>query len=275
MIRKNVLYIPKFSSNLVSLSKLLEDYKIIFSKKNAFVYQGNEIVAKTKIENGVFVSNNGKFDNKANLTSSVNVNERWHRRFNHANPSYLRNLKRRIKDYVIFDYNLKEKEKVCHPCLQGKAKELHFLSSNSKVNNLFDLIHSDVAYLDCESIGRNKYYISFIDDFSSFSWVIPFNSKSQVPQIIINFHKAVRNQYNAKIKCFRSDRGTEYMNETVQEYFADHGIRHETSASATHIQNGNSEVYNRIIGNSIRTLLIDSGLPKSLWAEALANANYV
>lgn len=275
MILKNVLYIPKFSCNLVSLSKLLKDYKITFSKKNALVYEGNVMVATTKIKHGVFVFDNIKIKNIANLVSSEKTNELWHRRFNHINPSYLKKLKHRIKDDAIFNYDSKQETKTCHPCLQGKAKEHHFPTSDSKARKAFDLIHSDVAYLECESIGRNKYYISFIDDYSSFSWVFPFRSKAQVPKIIINFHKSVKIQYNANIKCFRSDRGTEYTNQTVQDYFAENGIKHETSAPATPMQNGKSEVFNRVMGNGIRTLLVDSGLPKSLWGEALANVNYV
>ena len=75
-----------------------------------------------------------------------------------------------------------------------------------------------------------------------------FNSKSHVPQII----KAVRIQYNANIKRLRCDRGTEQLNETVQDFLANHGIGHETSAPVN-AEWHYSEANNRIIGNSIRT----------------------
>ena len=39
-------------------------------------------------------------------------------------------------------------------------------------------------------------------------------------------------------------------------------------------QNGKSEVFNRIIVDKVRTMLLESGLPKTLWAEALMCAVY-
>ena len=79
----------------------------------------------------------------------------------------------------------------------------------------------------------------------------PLLSMSQVPQIIINFIKAVRKQYNVNIKCFRSDKFTEYMNEAVKIFLAIHNIRHENSEQLTPMQTDTSEVYNRFIGNAI------------------------
>ena len=39
-------------------------------------------------------------------------------------------------------------------------------------------------------------------------------------------------------------------------------------------KNGKSEVFNRIIVDNVRTMLLESGLPKTLWAEALMCAVY-
>ena len=112
------------------------------------------------------------------------------------------------------------------------------------------------------TIDRGEYYTSFIKYHSSFSWVIPFNSKLKVPQITVNFMKAVRHLCNANMKRFDSNRVTENMNDTVQNFLNNHhGIRHETPAPMTPMQNRISDVYNRIIETAIRALLVNSDLP--------------
>jgi hypothetical protein len=47
---------------------------------------------------------------------------------------------------------------------------------------LLELIFSDVWGPACDSIGRNKYYVSFTDDFSKFIWIYLLKDKSKVFQ---------------------------------------------------------------------------------------------
>jgi len=52
----------------------------------------------------------------------------------------------------------------------------------------------------------------------------------------------------------------------------DRGIHHETTSPYTPEQNGDAERQNRSIFDRVRTVLIDAGLPLSLFAEAV---NYI
>jgi histone deacetylase 1/2 len=63
------------------------------------------------------------------------------------------------------------KETVCDACQQGKSHQLPYLKSFSVSNNPLDLIFSDVWDPAPTSVGRNNYYVSFIDDFSKFTWI--------------------------------------------------------------------------------------------------------
>ena len=83
----------------------------MFAKKCAHSYQGI-IAVKTRIRNGAFVFDKCNIKYKVNLTAKLAINNIGHRRFNHADPSYIRNLKHRIKDDADINYNLKEEMKM-------------------------------------------------------------------------------------------------------------------------------------------------------------------
>jgi histone deacetylase 1/2 len=57
------------------------------------------------------------------------------------------------------------------------------------------------------SVGRFTYYVSFIDDFSKFSWIYLLKKKSDVFQIFQNFQKLVERQFDKKILVVQSDWG--------------------------------------------------------------------
>jgi transposase InsO family protein len=72
------------------------------------------------------------------------------------------------------------------------------------------------------------------------------------------------------IKTIHSDNGGEYA--PVERYAKQAGMTVTRSAPYTSQSNGLAERMNRTLIESVPTILLQSGLPKSLWAEDLANA---
>jgi hypothetical protein len=62
-------------------------------------------------------------------------------------------------------------EYVCDACQQAKSHQLPYPISISTSKAPLELIFSDAWGLACDSIGHYKYYVSFIDDFSKFTWI--------------------------------------------------------------------------------------------------------
>ena len=275
LVLKNVLFIPEFTTNLISLTQLMkQDISLVFKNKKAHLFQNGIKIAVANVKQGVLKLNaNQKLPAVTNVANSV-TNEVWHKRFNHLNYDYLRKLKQRLFDEKSFDFNINQLNKTCHPCIEGKMRNVTFAKSLSKANKPFELVHSDVCAMDTESIGGNRYFVTFIDDFTSFCYCFPIKRKSQVPDLFIDFVTAVQTQYDRRVKILRSDRGGEYVNETLATFLQQKGIIHQTTAPMTPQQNGKSEVFNRIIVDKVRTMLLESGLPKTLWAEALMCAVY-
>nr|GEU78086.1 retrovirus-related Pol polyprotein from transposon TNT 1-94 [Tanacetum cinerariifolium] len=70
----------------------------------------------------------------------------------------------------------------------------------------------------------------------------------------------------------KTDNGTEFVNQTLREYYEEVGISHETLVARSPQQNGVVERCNRTLIEAARTMLIYAQAPLFLWAEAVATA---
>ncbi|GKE73548.1 retrovirus-related pol polyprotein from transposon TNT 1-94, partial [Tanacetum coccineum] len=67
---------------------------------------------------------------------------------------------------------------------------------------------------------------------------------------------------------------TEFLNKTLNAFFKEEGIKHQTSTPRTPKQNGFVERRNRTLVEAAHTMLSASKLPLFFWAEAIATACY-
>nr|GFA43712.1 copia protein [Tanacetum cinerariifolium] len=68
------------------------------------------------------------------------------------------------------------------------------------------------------------------------------------------------------------DNGTEFVNQTLRDYYEEVGISDETSVARSPQQNGVVERHNRTLIEAARTMLIYAQASLFLWAEAVATA---
>jgi histone deacetylase 1/2 len=85
-------------------------------------------------------------------------------------------------------------------------------------------------------VGRHTYYVSFIDDFSKYTWVYLIKQKSDVFQVFKNFQNLVERKFGRKIISMQTDWGGEY--EKLNSFFQQIGIAHRVSCPHAHQQNG-------------------------------------
>jgi transposase InsO family protein len=126
-----------------------------------------------------------------------------------------------------------------------------------------------IAYI---SIGGNKYGLVIVDDFSHFTWVFFLQDKSEAKGIVKKFIRRVQNDFELKVKNIRSDNGSEFRNNQVEEFLDEEGIKHELSAPYTPQQNGIIERKNRTLIKAARTMLDKYKTLDSFWAEAINTA---
>nr|GFA07729.1 retrovirus-related Pol polyprotein from transposon TNT 1-94 [Tanacetum cinerariifolium] len=69
-------------------------------------------------------------------------------------------------------------------------------------------------------------------------------------------------------------KGTEFLNKTLNAFFKEEGIEHQTSTARTHEQNGIVKRRNRTLVEAAQTMLSASKLPLFFWAKAITTACY-
>ncbi|GJR61562.1 putative ribonuclease H-like domain-containing protein [Tanacetum coccineum] len=122
----------------------------------------------------------------------------------------------------------------------------------------------------------NKMYcLDVTDDFSRFSWVFFLATKDETSEILKTFITGIENLKDLRVKVIRCDNGTEFKNRVINQFYEMKGIKREFSVVRTPQQNGVAERKNRILIEAVRTMLADSKLPTTFWAEAVNTACYV
>nr|GFC78323.1 putative ribonuclease H-like domain-containing protein [Tanacetum cinerariifolium] len=77
------------------------------------------------------------------------------------------------------------------------------------------------------------------------------------------------------VKVIRCDNGTEFKNREMNQFCKMKGILRQFSVARTPQQDGVVERRNRTLIEVARTMLADSKLPSTFWAEAVNIACYV
>ncbi|GJZ86772.1 putative ribonuclease H-like domain-containing protein [Tanacetum coccineum] len=108
-----------------------------------------------------------------------------------------------------------------------------------------------------------------------FSWVFFLRTKDETSGILKDFIRQIENQLNQKVKTIRCDNGTEFKNRDYIELCWSKGIKREYSNARTPQQNRVAERKNKTLIEAARTMLADSFLPNTFWAEAVSTACYV
>jgi hypothetical protein len=126
----------------------------------------------------------------------------WHSRLGH--PAILI-VKQVIRNFNLPVSNGLSHESVCGHCQQAKSHQLPYPKSTSVSKSPLELIFSNVWGRAPMSVGRHTYYVSFIDDYSKFTWIYLFKHKYDVFQAFHNFHNLVERKLNKKILVMQSD----------------------------------------------------------------------
>nr|GEV95849.1 retrovirus-related Pol polyprotein from transposon TNT 1-94 [Tanacetum cinerariifolium] len=117
--------------------------------------------------------------------------------------------------------------------------------------------------------------ISGTDDYSRFTRVFFLATKDENSPILKTFITGIENQLSLKVKIIKSDNGTEFKNNNLNQFCGMKGIKKKFSVPRTPQQNGIAERKNKTLIEAARTILADSLLPIPFWAEAVNTTCYV
>ncbi|KAL1957290.1 hypothetical protein VTO42DRAFT_6196 [Malbranchea cinnamomea] len=94
--------------------------------------------------------------------------------------------------------------------------------------------------------------------------LLGFCDTSEAAPMIKDYVAMIKATSGRSIDCNHSDGGRE----SLIEFYSQKGIQKEVTLPHTPEQNGPAERATQILFERVRSLLVDSGLPKKLWREA-------
>ncbi|GJS53820.1 putative ribonuclease H-like domain-containing protein [Tanacetum coccineum] len=274
--------------NLFSISQICDKkLNVLFTEKECFVVSSdfkmpdeNQVLLKVPRQHNMYTFDMKTVDSSKGYTcllakASSNEAKLWHRRLGHLN---FKNLNKLVKDNLVRGLPSKsfKNDHTCVACQKGKQ---HKASCKAKmdryVTHPLHTLHMDLfGPTSVRSINHASYCLVITDDCSRFCWVFFLAKKDETSGILKTFIKQIENQLNQKVKIIRSDNGTEFKNRGMLEFCGEKGIKQEFSNARTPQQNGVAERMNRTLIEAARTMLADSLLPTTFWAEAVNTACY-
>jgi hypothetical protein len=125
------------------------------------------------------------------------------------------------------------------------------------------------------SIGRNTYFLTFIDDFSRKTWIYFLKHKSNAFGCFQQFKSLVEKKSGYYIKVLRIDRGGEYVSREFMNFCKVYGIHKQFTARYTPQQNGVTKRKNQTIMEMVRIMLETKHLSNEYWDDGLAIVVYI
>ena len=274
LVLVNVLYVPMFTYNLLSISKLLADNgcTATFSPVTCSLQAPTWTKALEigKVTNGLYIHNmctetsTQNADNSSHVVASTQL---WHNRLGHVPFPVLQKLPVTGISAALAP---------CDSCMLGKQTRLPFTPSVSVTSEIFQLVHADVWGPYKQKTHDNCiYFLTIVEDFSKATWIYLMPDKGLVPSMFRQFIPYVKNQFDKTIKVLRTDNGTEFVNSALSTFLAELGIVHQTSCTYTPQQNGLVERKHRTLLNVARSLRFHAALPLNFWGDCLLTAAYL
>ncbi|GJV55109.1 putative ribonuclease H-like domain-containing protein [Tanacetum coccineum] len=200
----------------------------------------------------------------------------WHRRLGHINFKTMNKL---VKGNLVrgLPSKLFENNQTCVACQKGKQHRASCKSKTvSSISQPLHMLHMDLfGPTFVKSLMKKMYCLVVTDDYSRFSWVFFLATKDETSGILKSFITRVENLIYQRVKVIRCDNGTKFKNKEMNQFCERKGIKREFSVARTPQQNGVAERKNRTLIEAARTMLADSKLPTTFWAEAVNTACHV
>ncbi|GJS96410.1 putative ribonuclease H-like domain-containing protein, partial [Tanacetum coccineum] len=198
----------------------------------------------------------------------------WHRRLGHINFKTMNKLVRGNLVRGLPSKNF-ENDHTCVACQKGKQHKASCKTKTvSSISQPLQMLHMDLFGLTfVKSIMKKMYCLVVTDDYSRFSWVFFLATKDETSGILKAFITGIENLIDHKVKIIiRCDNGTEFKNKEMNQFCEMKGIKREFSVARTPQQNRVAKRKNKTLIEAARTMLADSKLPTTFWAEAVNTA---
>lgn len=299
LVLRDILHVPNATKNLLSISQFTKDNNIVLEFDSTCCLIKDKITSTVllwgMLSNGLYKLNippstlqtTSTHNTKSQLpvfsphcpfnstTTSNPVFDKsqaaniWHCRLGHPSTPVLHKVLSIVHPTIKCN-----SISFCEACKIGKLHQFSFKLSINKTTAPFELLYSDVwGPSFYSSLDGYRYYVSFVDDFTKYTWIFPMHVKSEVQSIFTCFNAYVQRVFDTKIKSIQTDMGSEYK--PLYNLFQQLGIIRGHSCPHTHQQQGQIERKHRHVVDVGLTLLAQYDMPLKFWWEVFVSAAFL
>jgi hypothetical protein len=197
----------------------------IMKKKHCLLF------ATQMAANRLYVINAVVITPKCLQVSKKDVSQLWHNRYGHLSIKGLNTLVK--KEMVKGLPELENVDENYVDCLTGKQhRDAIPKQAMWRAYEKLELVHSDICGpINPTSNGGNRYFITFTDDLTRKTWIYFLKEKSSALDIFKNFKTMVEKESGNVIKCFRTDRGGEFVSTAFNQFCSNQGVKKQLTAA--------------------------------------------
>ena len=274
---KNALYIPSFPVDIFSVPSATEKgHSVIFKKNDSKIITGSGTTFDVKQKGKLFFVDRIKSVKSVKKDNSLST---WHRIMGHCNKDDVIKL-----ENIVDGMKIENKDNFqCEICILGKQQNTRNRTPDERAKACMELVHTDLVG-PINPVAREgfRYAISFVDDYSSATFIYFLKKKSDSAKALLKFLadsrpygpvKLLRVDPNSSpVQRVRSDNGGEFICKEFTDVLLQNKIKHERSAPYSPHQNGTVERGWRTLFDMARCLLLEGKLPRNLWTYAIMAA---
>lgn len=283
----DVLFVPGLSRNLLSTTKLNnEGFRVSFEKDLTFAVRDDQdrvLLVGHSVDGLPLLDGLALVQRQplALITSSSVTHDdlaAYHRSLGHTHVRAVADLLRdgrlakvaRVVPTSVIDAF------ECSSCIRGKTGRLPAPRTDTRAEDAGALLRADLwgPARTATPAGR-KYMLVCQDDATSKVWVFFLAKKSEARAHVQQVVSLIKTQLGRTIRRLHSNMGGEFIVGSLETYLIESGIEHTLSPAGNHSQNSRLERVMLTLLNGVRTVLLETGLPPSFWAEAASYIAYV
>lgn len=249
----NVLFVPQFTHNLLSVTKLGKnnDCEVTFKEEKCIVMdtKSKAVMGVGFLKNSLYYLSDVTFlDNRkknvcntmsqsCEASSHTGLYTFWHNRLGHISNSKLK-LIHSLKSLTF------PQSKVCLTCPLSQFTKMPYTLSNLHASQPFELVHIDTwgPYKVCAK-QKYRYFFTLVDDNSRMTWIYLLQNKSDYRATLQIFYEYFANHFNSSIKTMGTDNALEFSDQLCTKFMKKYGIVHQTTCShglnKMHVSRGN------------------------------------
>ena len=209
----------------------------------------------------------------------------WHQRFGHTSYNVLADMVEggMVNGIDVSETDFRKANKhTCEVCVMAKFATKPYKSRDKIATVPMECLHMDICGpYEVPTFSGGKFAVALLDEASGYADAMVLKTKAEAKFWLMKTINEWETRSGHKCKRIKADRGGEFLNKLLAEFFALKGIIPDFTPGYCHESNGRAERLMRSMNDKVRSMLYhylyNHLYPNrdSFWGEALRYAMYI